>query len=172
MANYDYNEQAQRTRSFKGFVQFQDGSDWYRVKERQAITINFNFIREQHYSDAGAKAVDPAGIGHNFSMRMKTTADLFDDSFDGSSMDTKTLSYWVYKNTIHEPVEIVFVATLEALTGPSGSTSEKYIHIKFTLDPSQFGPITYGSGGTNEITVSGDVLSISEMKRSSTQMQS
>lgn len=172
MANYDINEQGQRTRTFKGFVQFQDGSDWYRLKERQSITINFNFIRENHYSDAGQKVVDPAGIAHNFTMRLKATADLFDDSFDGVSMDTKTLSYWIYKNTINEPVEIVFVATLEALTGPSGSESEKYIHIKFTLDPSQYGPITYGTGGTNEITVSGDVLSISEAKRSSTQMQS
>lgn len=171
MTNYDHNLQSLRTRTFKGFVQFQNGSDWYRLKEKQSITINFNFIRENHYSDAGQKAVDPAGINHSFSMRLKVTSDLFDDVFSASS-NTNTLSYWIYKNTIHEPVEIVFVATMEALSGPTGSLTEKYIHIKFTLDPSQFGPITYGSGGTNEISVSGDVLSIAELKRSSSQMQS
>lgn len=163
----DFNLQSLRTRTFKGFVQFQipDGSTWYRLKERQAVTINFNFQREQHYSDAGVKALDPAGHNHTFSMRLKFTGDLFDDTFSASS-NKETLSYWIYKNTVNEPIEVVFVATLEAIAG-----TNKYTHLKFKLDPSSFGPITYGQGGTNEIGVSGEVISITSLNTSSVQYQ-
>jgi hypothetical protein len=173
MVATDFNEQSKRTRTFKGFVQFQipDGSTWYRLKERQALSVTFNFLREQHYSDAGTKALDPAGHSHTFQLRLKVTSDLFDDSFDGVSMDKKTLSYWIYKNTQNEPIDVVFVATMESLEGPDGATGEKYIHLKFVLDPSNFGPVVYGQGGTNEITIGGEVISITEIKRSSSQHQ-
>ena len=175
-----FNEQSKRTRTFNGFVQFQSpepGSStaaltYYRMKERQGLSVTFNFLREQHYSDAGAKAVDPAGYAHTFNMRLKVTSDLFDDTWsaeDPTAGDQawQTLSYWIAKSNANDPIQVIFVATMEALEGPDNNLTEKYIHMKFVLDPNTFGPITYGQGGTNEITVSGDVLSIESIKRSS-----
>jgi hypothetical protein len=37
--------------------------------------------------------------------------------------------------------------------------------MKFVLQPNAFGPITYGQGGSNEIGISGDILSIDYIKR-------
>ena len=173
----DFNEQGKRTRTFNGFVQFQSPSSgnalYYRLKERQGVSITFNFLREQHYSDAGAKAVDPAGIAHTFNMRLKVTADLFDDTWQNTEPSTsdqawQTLSYWIARSDNNDPIQVVFVATMEALEGvlvTSGASQDKWVHMKFVLDPNTFGPITYGVGGTNEITVSGDVLSIESIKR-------
>ena len=175
----DFNVQDKRTRTFNGFVQFQSpqpsgtGHDvYYRMKERQGLSISFNFLREQHYSDAGVKAVDPAGFAHTFNMRLKVTADLFDDAWSSTNPPNgdqawQTLSYWIAKSDAYDPIQVVFVATMEALTGVTGTT-DKFIHMKFHLDPAQFGPIVYGTGGTNEISISGDVLSIESIKRTTT----
>ena len=171
----DFNVQGKRTRTFNGFVQFQSpdsaNANYYRLKERQGVSITFNFLREQHYSDAGVKAVDPAGFAHTFNMRLKVTADLFDDTWQntepsGNDQAWQTLSYWIARSDNNDPIQVVFVATMEALTGVTGA-SDKWVHMKFVLDPNTFGPITYGVGGTNEITVSGDVLSIESIKRTS-----
>ncbi|MDC3257190.1 hypothetical protein OAU44_00280 [bacterium] len=169
----DFNVQGKRTRTFNGFVQFQSpdstNNNYYRLKERQGVSVTFNFLREQHYSDAGQKVVDPAGYAHTFNMRLKVTADLFDDTWSASDPANgdqawQTLSYWIARSNANDPIEVVFVATMEALTGVTGTT-DKFIHMKFVLDPNTFGPITYGVGGTNEISVSGDVLSIESIKR-------
>jgi hypothetical protein len=182
----DFNLQGQRTRTFKGFVQFQSpdpnneggpvvgGSPtvgYYRFKERQSCTINFRFAYAEHYSDSGQKALDPAGYNHSFSLTVKTTADLFDDTWSDvdpadDDMAWQTPSYWIAKANANEPMEIVFVATLQAITGPTGATTEKFIHMKFVLLPEEFSGITYGAGGSQNITIAGSVLSINYIKRS------
>ena len=184
MTSYDFNVQGKRTRTFNGFVQFQspdpNNNNYYRMKERQGLSISFNFQRETHYSDAGKKVADPAGYSHTFNMRLKVTADLFDDTWltdteiKGGTVPAtndqawQTISYWIARSNANDPIEVVFVATMEALEGPAGDLTEKYIHMKFHLDPAQFGPIVYGTGGTNEISISGDVLSIESIKRTAT----
>ena len=168
VAPTDFNLQALRARTFKGFVQFQDPSDpgvFLRMKERQEMRLDILFNRETHYSDAGKKAVDPMGFNHTFSINLKLTADMFDDDFSASS-DQKTLSYWIFKNTIYEPIEVIFITTIEALSGPVGDTGDKFIHLKFVLDPNHFGPITFGStGGSVNMAVSGDILEINTVER-------
>ena len=48
----DFNLQNLRTRTFKGFVQFQspDGGNtaYYRLKERQSVRIDFRFNYDTH----------------------------------------------------------------------------------------------------------------------------
>lgn len=179
----DFNLQNLRTRTFKGFVQFQspdgENDNYYRMKERQSARVDFRFDYQTHYSDSGQKALDPQGYSHSFTIDLKTTSDLFDDTWltpsqiDGGTkpadddMAWQTLSYWIARGNANDPLQIVFVTTLQALGGPAGSgnTTEKYIHMKFTLQPSVFGPITYGTGGSNNITISGDVVSIDYIKR-------
>ncbi len=172
VAPTNFNLQALHGRTFQGFVQFQipDGSVWYRMKERQQMTFNIRFDRAPHYNDAGLKANDPAGFSHSFTMDLKVTSDLFDDIFSASS-DKQTLSYWIFQNTINEPITVIFVTSMEMLLGPSGSTDEDTVNIKFVLDPTTFSPSMGASGGAPSITVSGDVLSITSAVRDSTSEQ-
>jgi hypothetical protein len=165
----DFNLQDLRTRAFKGFVQFQDpdnSSIFLRLKERQTMSVTFNFSREPHYNDAGIKVLDPSGHNHTFTTVLKVTSDLLDDQYDKNDPDTgadqKTLSYWILKNELYEPIQIIFVVTLEARDG-------QFLHFKYTLEPQTFGPVTLGAtGGTSNITVGGEVIAIEEIIKTST----
>lgn len=172
-----FNLQNLRTRAFKGFVQFQEpgSSNYLRLKERQTATVTFTWKREEHYDDAGIKVLDPAGHGHTFDMTLKLTSDLIDDEYNkppanpDTTAEKETISYWMLKNELYEPIQLVFVTTLEAQSGPTGNLTEKFLHFKFVFDPQKFGPITLGAtGGTVNIQVSGEVISISEVTRTST----
>ena len=173
----DFNKQNLRTRAFKGFVQFQDpdnASVFFRLKERQTMNLTFNFAREGHYDDAGIKVLDPAGHNHQFTTTLKVSSDLIDNEYNKTDPDTtaeqETLSYWILKNELYEPIQVIFVTTLEARDGPAGSTAEKFLHFKFTLEPQVFGPITLGAtGGTSNITLSGEVIRIEEIKRTTSE---
>ncbi len=165
----DFNLQDIRTRAFKGFVQFQDPdnpSNFLRLKERQTMGVTFNFERVPHYNDSGIKALDPAGHTHSFTTVLKVTSDLIDDEYNKVNPDAtaekKTLSYWILKNELYEPIQLIFVTTLEARDG-------QFLQFKYTLDPQTFGPITLGAtGGTSNITLSGEVIKIEEIKRTGT----
>jgi len=160
----DFNLQNLRTRAFKGFVQFQDPdnvSNFLRLKERQTMSVTFNFSREPHYDDAGIKVLDPSGHNHSFTTVLKVTSDLLDTTYDKTDPDAttgkETLSYWILKNELYEPIQIIFVVTLEARDG-------QFLHFKYTLEPQTFGPVTLGAtGGTSNITVAGEVIAIEEI---------
>lgn len=175
----DFNLQTLRGRAFEGFVQFQIPTTtippsgvgaWYRMKERQNMTFAMNFDRARHYSDDGLLAVDPAGISHNFNMSIKVTSDLFDNVFSESS-DKQTLSYWIYRNTVNQPIQVIFVTSFTTLLGPDLDTNEKDVNLKFVLDPSTFSPTLGASGGSPEISISGTVVSITSAIRSTTTEQ-
>lgn len=163
----DFNLQGLRTRAFKGFVQFQDPNDtispfsYLRLKERQTANVTFNWERVPHYDDKGIKVLDPSGHSHKFDMTLKLTSDLIDDEYNKASPDAtsdkKTLSYWMLKNELYQPIQIIFIASLE-------TQDNKFLHFKFVFDPQTFGAITLGpTGGTVNIPVSGEVISISEV---------
>ncbi len=166
----DFNLQNLRTRAFKGFVQFQDpdnATNFLRLKERQTMSVTFNFSREPHYDDAGIKVLDPSGHNHSFTTVLKVTSDLLDDVYDKNNPDAttgkETLSYWILKNELYEPIQIIFVVTLEARDG-------QFLHFKYTLEPQTFGPITLGAtGGTSNITVAGEVIAIEEIIKTGTE---
>jgi hypothetical protein len=173
----DFNLQNLRTRAFQGFVQFQNpgnANEFLRLKERQTVDVTFSFGRDPHYNDAGLKALDPSGHDHNFRMRLKLTSDLIDNQYNKTDPDTtaeqQTVSYWILKNELYEPIQIIFVTTLQARSGPSSDPDEKFLQFKFTLDPQIFGPITIGAtGGTSNIDVSGEVIAIEEIIRTTTE---
>lgn len=160
----NFNLQDLRTRAFKGFVQFQDpdnASIFLRLKERQTMNVTFSFDRAPHYNDSGIKVLDPSGHGHTFTTTLKVTSDLLDTQYNINS-DQKTLSFWIFKNEIYDPIQILFITTLEARDG-------QFLQFKYTLDPQTFGPVTLGaSGGTSDISVSGEVISIEEIVKAST----
>ncbi len=166
----DFNLQDLRTRAFKGFVQFQDpdnASNFLRLKERQTMSVTFNFSREPHYDDAGIKVLDPSGHNHSFTTVLKVTSDLLDTTYDKLDPDAtsgkETLSYWILKNELYEPIQIIFVVTLEARDG-------QFLHFKYTLEPQTFGPVTLGAtGGTSNITVAGEVIAIEEIIKTGTE---
>lgn len=161
----DFNLRNLRTRAFKGFIQFQDPDDpniFLRLKERQTMAVTFSFNREPHYDDAGIKVLDPAGHNHTFTTTIKVTSDLLDTTYDKVNPDATTnketmLSYWILKNELYEPIQVIFVTTLEARDG-------QFLHFKYTLEPQTFGPVTLGAtGGTSNVTIAGEVIAIEEI---------
>lgn len=167
----DFNLASLRARRFKGFVQFQDpenSSTYLRLKERQNMSVSFNWNKQEHYSDDGTKVFDPNGFNHTFNITMKTSSDLFDTDYSGidltdaSTYDGKTISYWIKKSQNYENVEIVFVATIEA----EGVNSDKYIHLKFTGEVESITPLSLPTAGaTSETVVSGQIKEITEVKK-------
>ena len=179
----DINTQASRTQNYKGFLQFIDpgaGSTVYRIKNRQNLAVTHRFIRDTSYSDDGTKVIDWAGKEHTFSLTMKLSADLFDDTPKSGSTpvkwtaalkptETHTISYWIYQNEVAKtPLQITFLATAEAYKGPAANPLEKYIRIRFNMVPHTFGPIVWNKGmGTNEITIQGEIIETEYLTRSS-----
>ena len=177
MGSSDINLSSLRASKYKGYLQMQDPdstSNYLRLKERQTMSISFNFQREGHYDDQGQKINDPSGYSHSFSCSIKTTPDMFDKSFryDGAGdtdnvipTDKSTISYWIYKNQIYEPVELIFITTMETLgTDTNATTGNKYLHLKFTCDVNAITPVTL-SGATSETTISGEILRVEAVKR-------
>ena len=172
MGSVDFNLSSLRARRFKGYLQFQDPdatSNYLRLKERQTMNISLSFGRDSHYDDQGQKVLDPAGYTHQFSVDVKTSADMFDTGFTwagfgGSNTaptDKSSISYWIYKNQIYEPVELIFITTMETL----GSSTNKYLHLKFTCDVNGFTPVTL-AGATSDTSISGEILRIEAVKKS------
>ena len=87
------------------------------------------------------------------------------DGFGGSNTaptDKSSLSYWIYKNQNYEPVELIFITTMETL----GSGSSKYLHMKFTCDVNQFTPVTRGGSAISETDIQGEITKIEAVKKS------
>jgi hypothetical protein len=170
MANI--NDQSLRTNTWKGYIQFKDpaSSTYYRLKERQTASITFGFDYSQHYSDSGSKALDPTGYGHAFSTTIKVTSDMVDDIPDGGSsgdapVDQKTISYWIYKASKLEPIDLTFVARMVALSGPSGQTDEVNIWFKFKVRLTSFGTGYTTAGGSQNFDISGIITEINTIER-------
>jgi hypothetical protein len=184
VAPTNFNEQVYRGKAFEGFLQFQipDGSTWYRLKERQAVAFTFNYSRATHYSDSGQKALDPSGFSHSFSMTIKLTSDMFcdrawtytngvlDKTVAFTSAEKNTISYWLYKNEIYDPIEMVFVTSFPTLSAPAPTTKDD-VNIKIHMDPNTFATGISASGGSPELTITGDVLSVTHAVRSTTTEQ-
>ena len=177
----NFNEAVDRTQTYKGIVEFIDPNTsppneaHFRLKERQSLQVTYRFLRETHYNDEGIKNIDWAGYDHTFSLTIKMTSDMFDNvsSFTGTggSSDGTTLTFWLEQNMPPNNIalEIKFISSSEALSGPTGSETEKFLDQIFQLVPHTFGPVTLNRGtGTQEITVIGEVISITKIIRSAT----
>ena len=55
----------------------------------------------------------------------------------GINIDKKTLSYWLYKNELHEPIEMIFVTSFPTLAAPAPTTNDD-VNIKIHMDPNNF----------------------------------
>jgi len=178
MGSADFNLQNLRSRKFKGYLQMQDPqstSNYLRLKELQTFSVGFSFNREAHYDDQGQKVLDPSGYNHTFSCAIKTTADMFDTGFKWTGFgavgnvaptDQSSLSYWIYKNQNFEPVELIFITTMETLGSDAhATTGNKYLHMKFTCNANSFTPVTRGGSAISETEISGEITKIEAVKR-------
>lgn len=173
-----------RAQQVKGFVQFQDpqtAGQYWRLKDRQSMSIGYNFNRVEHYQDDGTKARDWSGYNHTFSMKIKVTSDMISPNypptnFNSPYFDQNTLSYWIYQNSpdpannhAPTPISLTFVATQLALSGPANLANNKWILHTFVLDPTNFSDIEWNTtNGTYEITIGGEIISISSIQSQTT----
>ena len=161
----DINLQSQRTSTYKGFLEFKDGSNYYRLKERQNASLGFTFSYSSHYSDSGFKTLDPTGYDHSFSCTIKVTADMMDveqSSSGDAPTNTKTISYWIYKASKFEPVDIIFVAKQVAI---GSSDTKPNIWYKFKVRLTSFGTGYSSTGGSQDWDLNGIITEINAIER-------
>ena len=54
MTEFNTNELSERAESFDAFVQWNVGSDHYRLKSIQEVTVNYQWTDEDRYADDGS----------------------------------------------------------------------------------------------------------------------
>ncbi|KKM74816.1 hypothetical protein LCGC14_1396610, partial [marine sediment metagenome] len=116
------------------------------MKERQTMTFKMQFNRQEHYDDAGLKALDPAGHSHSFTMDIKVTSDLFDNEFTDTS-EKQGLGWWIYRNTVNQPIQVLFVTSMKMLTGPAGFTTEDTVAVDDSISMRVFMSLADGLKG-------------------------
>ena len=79
------------------------------------------------------------------------------------SSEGTSITYWIEKLQRYEPVLMTFVTISEGLSGPSGDTAEKFIKIKFSMQPNSF---AFGMNNPAQtISISGIITDITNILR-------
>lgn len=164
MANLIFNESSSLSKKFKGFFRITDGSNTFRYKQLQTIIITTVADTEKHYSDTGIKSMESIGDSSTFSLTTKKTADLWDTSSAGSTTQIRTIGF--YQNAIIND-RLIPLATFEGISETEAS-SNKFIHVKFTAFILNIQESRDPSDGSYNITITGEIKSITESNRQST----
>jgi len=127
LSNFDFNEAEDIAKKFKGFFRITDGSDTYRYKELQTVTITTVADFEKHYSDDGIKNIESIGDSSTFSLTTKLTVDLFDTASATSTTQIRTIGF--YQNAIIND-RLIPLATFEGIS-ETEAASDSFIHVKF-----------------------------------------
>lgn len=164
MTNLDFNEASEIAKKFKGFFRITDGSDTFRYKELQTVTITTVADTEKHYSDDGSKTMESIGDSSTFSLTTKKTADLWDTTSASSTTEVRTIGF--YQNAIIND-RLIPVATFEGIS-ETEATSNKFIHVKFVAFILNIQDSRDPSDGSYNITITGEIKSLTESNRQST----
>jgi len=164
LTNLDFNEASEIAKKFKGFFRITDGSDTFRYKELQTVTITTVADTEKHYSDDGSKTMESIGDSSTFSLTTKKTADLWDTTSASSTTEVRTIGF--YQNAIIND-RLIPVATFEGIS-ETEATSNKFIHVKFVAFILNIQDSRDPSDGSYNITITGEIKSLTESNRQST----
>ena len=107
MANYNTNILTERAESFDAYVQFQVGSDYYRLKGIQDVTVVYSWTDEDRYADDGTIQLVRTGQQHNANINLVLTKS--EGETNSTPSDTKTISYWIAQREAGNRVQISVV---------------------------------------------------------------
>ena len=164
MANLEFNLAADIAKKFKGFFRITDGSNTYRYKELQTVTITTVADVEKHYSDTGIKSLNSIGDSSTFSLTTKLTSTLFDTTSASSTTAVRTIGFYQQK-IIND--RIIPLATFEGIN-ETESASNKFIHVKFIAYILNIQQSRVQSDGTYNVTITGEIKTLTESNRQST----
>ncbi len=164
MANNNFNEASDIAKKFKGFFRITDGSNTFRYKELQTVTITTVADTEKHYSDDGTKTMESIGDSSTFSLTTKKTADLWVTVTAANTAEVRTIGF--YQNAIIND-RLIPVATFEGISETEAS-SNKFIHVKFVAFIVNIQDSRDPSDGSYNITITGEIKSLTESNRQST----
>jgi len=164
LANLNFNQASDIAKKFKGFFRITDGSDTYRYKELQTVVITTIADTEKHYSDDGIKNIESIGDSSVFSLTTKLTADLFDTASASTTTQVRTIGF--YQNAIIND-RLIPLATFEGISETEAS-SNKFIHVKFIAYVLNIQQSRVQSDGSYNVTITGEIKSLTESNRQST----
>ena len=104
MTDYNTNELSERSESFDAYVQWNVGSDHYRLKSIQEVTVNYQWTDEDRYADDGSIQLVRTGQQHTATINLVLTNSEVDSNSTPS--DTKTISYWLTQREAGNRVQI------------------------------------------------------------------
>lgn len=157
MGNIDINQIADRAEGFDGFIQLQEGSNFYKFNTLQTLDVEWDWLDTDRYDVNGNLALVRAGQNHEFDMEIILTNDEADTV--SPPTNTKTISYWIYqKEILKNRVTGTYVGKFKTKNG--GSTL--YVNLRVTLDIQRIGTVRV-QGDVVSVPVHGRVIAFTNM---------
>ena len=157
MSYVNTNLLTERAESFDAYVQFQVGSDYYRLKGIQDVTVVYSWTDEDRYADDGTIQLVRTGQQHNANINLVLTKSEGDTGSTPS--DTKTISYWIAQreagNRVQMSVVQVFVTK---------ASSSNFLRHRFTMDITDI-TIARPVGSVVTATVAGRIVTATSFKQ-------
>jgi len=161
MVDFDINQIADRAEGFDGFLQLQEGSNFYRFRSLQTLNTLFDWLDEDRYDDSGTLALIRNGQNHTFEMDIILTADEADTVTPPTN--TKTLSYFIHqKEILKNRVTGTFVGKFK-----TKAASPSFVNLRVTLDIQRIG-IAREAGGVITAPISGRIIAFTNLLRETT----
>jgi len=159
MADFDRNELDETSDVFDAFVEFKFGSDFFKFKGLQEMTVEYDFIDVDKYDTQGTLKLVKAGQNHTWELRIPQTADMY-DTVDPPT-DVKTLSYYLSQKELGNRI---IVDVRDVSVGESG--------VNPTVDHSFIGEFQKyrkerpEGGGDLQVVLSGRITTFTKAQRS------
>ena len=157
-----FNQSSDISENYKGHIELLDDSDatWYDPDELLDWTVSTIVDTEKHYGTRGKKKKTITGNSSVFEFRVKKTADFYDDL--PTPVKTRTISYW--KRLIYSTPPVLPIITLRGVSETNAS-SDKFVVDEFTASIENIDESRSESNGTEEIIVSGEILTHTSNRR-------
>ena len=159
MTDFDRNELAETSDVFDAFVQFEFGSDRFKFKGLQEMTVEYDFIDVDKYDTQGTIKLVRAGQNHTWELRIPQTADMY-DTVDPPT-DVKTLSFYLFQKELGNRI-IVTVRDVSV----SESGSQPTVDHSFIGEFQKYRKERPEGGGDLQVILSGRITTFTKMQRS------
>ncbi len=159
MVDFDRNELAETSDVFAAFVEFEFGSDRFKFKGLQEMTVEYDFIDVDKYDTQGVLKLVRAGQNHTWELRIPQTADMYDTVTPPT--DVKTLSFYLFQKELGNRI-IVTVRDVSV----SESGSQPTVDHSFIGEFQKYRKERPEGGGDLQVILSGRITTFTKAIRS------